>query len=176
MLCLGRSALSLGNDMVMGIPATMLTLEVELLLGNCLSKFQQWQPLHQLGYTLGLCVASGSNFFSGFGCPRTSAKLWHGESRAGMFLPLMLRNMVRQSQEISWLCCCQKSGLWSSHYGSAITNPTSIHEDVGSIPGLAQWVKDLALPWGSGMDCRYGLDSTLLWLRLAAAALIQPLA
>ena len=29
----------------------------------------------------------------------------------------------------------------SSYHGSAVTNMTSIHEDVGSIPGLAQWVK-----------------------------------
>ena len=27
-----------------------------------------------------------------------------------------------------------------------LTNPTSTHEDVGLIPGLGQWVKDLPLP------------------------------
>ena len=43
------------------------------------------------------------------------------------------------------------SVVGSSHHGSAVMNPLSmrapsIHEDLGSIPGLAHWVKDPALP------------------------------
>ena len=36
--------------------------------------------------------------------------------------------------------------FWSSRRGSVEINLTSIHEDTGLIPGLAQWVKDQALP------------------------------
>ena len=35
----------------------------------------------------------------------------------------------------------------TSFYGSMVMNLTVIQEDAGSIPGLPQWVKDLALLW-----------------------------
>ena len=40
-----------------------------------------------------------------------------------------------------------KMFCWEYHCDSVVTNPASIHEDVGLIPGLNQCVKDPALPW-----------------------------
>ena len=39
----------------------------------------------------------------------------------------------------------KKICMRSSPRGSVVTNLTSIHEDSGSIPGVAPWVKDPAL-------------------------------
>ena len=67
----------------------------------------------------------------------------------------------------------------SSHYGSEVRNPTSIHEDLGSILGLAHWVKDpVVVAVSCGVGHRWTSDLVLLglWCRLAAVAPIQPLA
>ena len=68
----------------------------------------------------------------------------------------------------------RKQSHGSSHCSSAITSPTSIHEDVGLIPGLADWVKGSGTALSCAVSHRCGPDPELqwLWCRPAAAALM----
>ena len=74
-----------------------------------------------------------------------------------------------------------RSLTWSFHCGWAVMNPTTIHENVGSIPGPAQWVKFPASPW-SATAVSSGADIAQIWHCCgcgewpAAAAPIRPLA
>ena len=45
----------------------------------------------------------------------------------------------------------------NSHCGSGVINQTSIHKDVGSIPGHTLWVKDLAFLQAAAMQLRSGV-------------------
>ena len=50
------------------------------------------------------------------------------------------------------------------HCGAAETNPTSIHEDAGLIPGLAQRMGESSVALSCSVGCRGGSDPALLWL------------
>ena len=68
-----------------------------------------------------------------------------------------------------------RNNFGSSHHGAVEMNPTRNDEVAGSIPGLAQWVKDLASAMRYGLGHKHSSDLALLWVwcRLATVAPVR---
>ena len=65
----------------------------------------------------------------------------------GKFIALNIYSRKEEKSEFNNISCHIKNlEKTSTYHGSEVTNPTSINEDAGLIPGLAQWVKDPGLP------------------------------
>ena len=74
-------------------------------------------------------------------------KIQNGEVGVGVYMLLYKKSISNKDLLCSSGKSIQYSVIaWSSHCGSAVMNPTGIHEDKGSISGLAQWIKDPSLP------------------------------
>ena len=75
---------------------------------------------------------------------------------------------------ISWGHPYTKKKTRSPHCGSLVMKLTSVHEDEGSIPGLTQWVKDLALQragYKSQMQLRCHIAVAVVWARSCSSDL-----
>ena len=64
----------------------------------------------------------------------------HASPEFSTFSPMYLVATIMDNLEI------KHYRVGSSHHGAAEMNLTRNHEVAGSIPGLAQWVKDPVLP------------------------------
>ena len=83
--------------------------------------------------------------------------LWHPLSLEGSGEPVSGSREVGCMERIGRSCgpewessdslCLDSKKVGVSIAAQRVKNPTSIHEDAGSIPSLAQWVGVLALPW-----------------------------
>ena len=99
------------------------------------------------------------------------ALLWHRLAATAPIRPLAWESPYAMGAALEKTL--KKKYRSNSLLGSEETNLTSIHEDAGSIPRLAQWVKD---PSGITVNCGSDLALLRLWCRPPASILIGSLA
>ena len=104
-------------------------------------QFDPWS--RSVGLGSGIVMSYGV----GCGCGSDLMLLWHRLAAVALIRPLALGTSTCRR-------CSYKEKKRSSCHGAMETNLTRNHEVVSLIPGLAQWIKDLALPWAGGGGCR----------------------
>ena len=80
----------------------------------------------------------------------SGSSTWWDNAKLFSLVDLQIQTPIYSEKEIQdpqTLQHFSKEYIGSSRSGSVVMNLTSIHEDVGWVPGLAQWVKDLVLLW-----------------------------
>ena len=68
----------------------------------------------------------------------------------GPFIKILVLVVIYDCVEPEWIssghCSSRKSKQGVTVMAQWLTNPNSIREDMGSVPGLAEWVGDPVLP------------------------------
>ena len=117
-------------------------------LSNYFETYQLWVEKGQKYLCIGTYIGEGLRPYK-TGVP-TLAQQQKWKKKTWIFMILQVKRRGKLGyflivgDQRTWEDQIKTSNLGVSTVAQQVTNPASIHEDVGLIPGLAQWIKD---PW-----------------------------